>query len=80
MQFESVGAFGVKIEHLREDKPLDTARVLKLLNPATVFPIVVTNGDLTIAFPIHAPSLDVEDKTEFIEVGEILFKDQDAES
>lgn len=38
--------FGVRIEYLREDKPLGTAGALSLLSPRPELPFVVTNGDV----------------------------------
>jgi len=38
--------FGVRIEYLREDRPLGTAGALSLLQPRPSDPFVVTNGDV----------------------------------
>jgi NDP-sugar pyrophosphorylase family protein len=38
--------FGVRINYLREDKPLGTAGALSLLSPRPELPFVVTNGDV----------------------------------
>lgn len=38
--------FGVRIDYLREDKPLGTAGALSLLSPRPQLPFVVTNGDV----------------------------------
>jgi dTDP-glucose pyrophosphorylase len=38
--------FGVRIDYLREDKPLGTAGALSLMSPRPQLPFVVTNGDV----------------------------------
>ena len=38
--------FGVSIVYIRENEPLGTAGALSLINPTTIQPIIVTNGDV----------------------------------
>jgi len=44
--FESGNKHGVKIEYLKEKKPLGTAGALKLLKPTPNAPFIITNGDV----------------------------------